>query len=105
MFKKGPSKLMMARSFGENAVIDETIYECELLRYEKRSECIYLLLKEDVLTEISQDALYRCRLEENDTLCEVIVRIRQRYCSEEGNILEFKIENGGYLVNGEQNIK
>ena len=105
MFKKGPSKLMMARSFGENAVIDETIYECELLRYEKRSECIYLLLKEGMLTEISQDALYRCRLEENDTLCEVIGCIRERYCSEEGNILEFKIENGVYLVNGEQNIK
>ena len=36
MFKKGPSKLMMARSFEENAVIDETIYECELLRYERK---------------------------------------------------------------------
>ncbi len=105
MFKKGPAQLIMARSFGKNAAIDETVYECELLRYEKRSECIYLLLKEDVLTEISQDALYRCRLEENDTLCEVIGCIRERYCSEEGNILEFKIENGVYLVNGEQNIK
>lgn len=105
MFKKGPAKLIMVRSFGEQAAVDETVYECELLRYEKRSECIYLLLKEDALTEISQDAIYRCRLEENDMFCEVTGCIRERYCSEEGNILEFKIENGVYLVNGEQNIK
>lgn len=105
MFEMGPVKLAMVRTFGACAEVDKKVYECELIRYEKRSECIYLVLKEDALPEISGDAIYKCRLKDEGGLCDVTGCIRERYRSEEGNILEFKIENGVYRVSGEQNIK
>lgn len=105
MFQKGQADLKAVRSFGAAQEISEKEFHCEIIRYEKEKECIYLLMKDNALTDISTDCIYRCTVKEEETAYEVTGSIRDRYLSEAGNVLEFKIENGVYRALAESNIK
>lgn len=93
------AELEMKRMLHAEDTVNAKVFRCEIFRYDAEKECIYLLLEEGELSEISLDALYECRIDEAEgkILCDG--RIQERYRGEKGEILEFRIENGFYKIN------
>ena len=92
-------KIRMLRVLNPDVVMDEADYECVILRYDPREERIYLLLKGAALQKISLDAVYSCMILRKNETEKLTGRMKERYISEVGEVLELQIENGVY---GEQ---
>lgn len=99
MEKGDKVRVRMQRVLHPEVVMDEAGYECEILRYDSKDERIYLLLKEAALRDISLDAVYSCVILGKDETEKLTGRMKERYISEAGKVLELQIENGIY---GEQ---
>lgn len=92
------ARLQMIGSFLEGEKLDVTEYPCEVLRYEKDRERIYLILKEGDITRISLDAEYNCLILGDEELsCQG--RVLERFIDKRGSQLVFDIENGFYKNN------
>lgn len=92
-------KVRMMRVLNPDVVMDEEDYECAILRYDPKEERIYLLLKGATLQEISLDAVYSCTILGKNETEKLTGRMKERYISEAGEVVELQIENGVY---GEQ---
>lgn len=93
------AELKMQKVLCERHRMDENVYTCDVLRYDAQEECIVLLLKEDKLTAISLDAVYRCEVKRDGTCMWCTGRICKRYCDAQGKILKLRVENGFYKIN------
>lgn len=100
MRKKGElAELKMKKVLGVNTLFDENKYICRKIRYDAKQECIYLVLEDDDITEISLDAIYECVITLKGEKIACTGRVKERYNSEPGQILKFEIENGFYKIN------
>ena len=100
MYEKCPASLRMKRVILQNGYFDETTYNCEIITYNPKEECIYLLTGKYELPLFSLDGVYACILETEEELkCEGV--IRERYFNRLGNVVVFYVRNGFYknLVN------
>lgn len=91
--------LKMQKVFCIDGTLDETVYSCELLRYDSKKECLYLLVQAADLTAFSLDAIYFCEMQSGTEVLQCTGRIRERYCQKAGKTLKFEIENGFYKIN------
>ena len=73
-------------------------YVCEVVSYDIQRAILCLVLKADELTELSLDAIYECRVFEEERALECTGRICERYQGEEGKVLCLKVENGFYKI-------
>lgn len=98
MMKGNPAELIMKKTLCASAELDKKTYFCNVLRYDAREECIYLVLENTLLPDISLDAIYECIVytSENKVIC--TGRVRERYNNEFGQILKFEIEKGFYKI-------
>lgn len=101
MYEQSKAELNMVSTFLEGASVNPSIYDLHVLSYEKAKECIYLVLEDGGLDEISLDAVYECRIMTKDKIlaCEGVVK--ERFEDKKGKRVTFSIENGFY----EKNIK
>lgn len=90
--------LSMKKTLSPSVVLDEKLYLCVVLRYEPKQQCIYLVLENDLLPAISLDAIYECKIWQQDEELICTGRIKERYYNTYGKILEFEIENGFYKI-------
>lgn len=88
--------LNMRKILLANTELDEKNYLCQVLRYEPKQECIYLVLENDLLPAISLDAVYECKIWEHEDTLVCTGRIKERFYNEFGKILQLEIENGFY---------
>lgn len=101
------AELSMTKILRVGTILDQKIYLCEILMYDMKQECIYLILENGSLPEISLDAIYECvinqtedkSLQEQPHKLVCTGRVIDRYYDEHGQILKFKIENGFYKIN------
>lgn len=94
------AELNMRKPLCKGVDMDQKTYLCSILRYDLAKECIYLVLENDSLKEISLDAIYECMIKETEK--ETIMctgRVIERFHEEKGKIIKFKIENGFYKIN------
>ena len=91
--------LIMKKALLANVGLDEKTYLCEVLRYDSKKQCIYLVLENDLLPAISLDAIYECGIREQEDTIVCTGRVKERYYNASGKILEFEIENGFYKIN------
>lgn len=98
MYENSPVELRMEKTISADTVFDDTIHRCKVFRYDIEEDYIYLELKENDLREISLDAKYQCYIyTKNEHLfCAGVVK--ERFRSENGNMILFRIENGFYNV-------
>lgn len=92
-------EIKMQKTFCIGGVLDDTIYSCELLRYDSKKECLYLLVDSADLTAFSLDAIYFCEMQSGTEVLQCTGRIRERYSQKAGKTLRFEIENGFYKIN------
>lgn len=95
--EQSKAELTMKKMILEGNELDETIYKCELLKYDTKEECIYLVLSEANITDLSLDGIYRCIIYRENLGMECEGRIIERYINHDGNILKFQIEKGFYI--------
>ena len=69
--------------------------ECTMYKYEKETDSIYLNVS-CPLTDISLDAIYECKVEEEKNQVKLTGRAIERYVSEDGSIVRIHIETGFY---------
>ena len=105
MYEGNPADLRMVKLISADAVLDEAIHTCQVFKYDMEEDFIYLELKENDLTTISLDAKYRCYIAtRNELLCCTGV-VKERFHSEDGNMLVFRIENGFYTISDGDGIE
>lgn len=98
MYEGNPVDLRMVKTISADAVLDEAIHKARVFRYDIEEDYIYLELREKDLTAISLDAKYRCYIATKKELLYCTGVIKERFRSEDGNMLVFRIENGFYNV-------
>lgn len=92
--------LQMEKIIKKGEALDDSIYLCEMLTYIPEEERLYLRLQEEPLTSLSLDAMYECRIS-NEQDGEVVActgMVIDRYQGREGNTVIFQIENGFYKI-------
>ncbi|MEF9945758.1 MAG: hypothetical protein RR869_01025 [Lachnospiraceae bacterium] len=99
MYEEVMAELKMENPILTGGTVDERVYPCKILTYDKGEEFIYLSLLQGELPHILLDAVYQCKLilEEEVILCDGM--IKERYQNEEGKILILQVENGFYKIN------
>lgn len=99
MYEGNPVDLQMEKIISADGIFDESTRQCRVFKYDPEEDYIYLELKEDVLTEISLDAKYRCYISTRSELLYCTGVVKERYRQEDRNLFKFRIENGFYNVN------
>ncbi len=94
----GTAWLQMKKPIKKGLHKEETIYECTVRRYEERKERLYLSLQDTELPKLSLDAVYECRMEDDQDGLLCTGRIRERYHGEGQRMVVFEIENGFYKI-------
>ena len=98
MYEGNPVDLQMEKVISADGIFDDTTRACSVYRYDEEDDYIYLELKEDKLTDIYLDAKYRCYISTQTELLGCSGVVKERYRTEDLNILKFKIENGFYNI-------
>lgn len=68
-------------------------------KYDSKEECIYFILENEELLNVSLDIIYGCEIFTADEIVSCTGRIKERYYNENGKMLKFEIENGFYKIN------
>lgn len=92
-------KIKMQKALRVGMKPEDKLHTCELLKYDYKKECLYLLVTSSKLTEFSLDAIYVCEIQNDTDILQCTGRIKERYCHEEGKLLKIEIENGFYKIN------
>lgn len=98
MYEGNPVDLQMRKTISADEIFDDTIHRCRVFRYDMEEEYIYLKLREEDLSVISLDAKYQCYIAAKNELLYCTGVVKERYQSENGNMIVFRIENGFYNV-------
>jgi len=90
--------LQMERIITPDGIFDEGTHHCIAISYEPDNDYIKLRMNDENLQDISLDAKYRCYIstKSEKLLCHGMVE--ERYRSNSGSILVFKIEDGFYVI-------
>lgn len=99
MGKVDTVELRMRKLLCAGVKTDEKVYLCELLRYDKKHEALYLTVTSEELTSISLDAVYDCEMKSGEEILQCTGRVKERYCQKDGKTIKFEIENGFYKIN------
>lgn len=98
MYEGSQVSLKMEKIISADAIFDEETHRCQVFRYDMEEDYIYLKLKEEDLTALSLDARYLCYISAKNEQVYCTGVIKERFQSEEGNMIIFKISNGFYSV-------
>ncbi|WP_461815784.1 hypothetical protein [Faecalimonas sp.] len=93
------AKIKMKKSLLLNSVVDEKTYYCDIMKYDKEEESIYLILKEENLMNISLDSIYECVIYRGNVGLKCEGRIEERYVSQDKQIVCLRLEKGFYKIN------
>ena len=99
MYEGNPVDLQMEKVISADAIFDDTTRVCKVDHYDTEEDYIYLEVMEDPLTTILLDAKYRCYISTGTELLCCSGVVKERYQTEDRNLLKFKIENGFYEMN------
>ena len=98
MYEGNPVDLQMEKIISADGIFDDSTRKCRVYKYDVEEDYIYLELKDDSLTDISLDAKYRCYISTKSELLYCTGVVKERFRTEDLNILKFRIENEFYNV-------
>jgi hypothetical protein len=78
---------------------DGKVYDCKVHRFVKVEENLDLILERGNLQDITLDGIYACRIDGEGESLLCTGRIRNRYNSAQGKMLEFHVVDGFYKNN------
>lgn len=96
MYEKCTAHLKMLRMILEDGRFEEAESTCCAITYNQEKECIYLLVEDTALPNLSLDAVYECRIDTEDEPVYCKGRIIERYCNSLGKNAVMRVRNGFY---------
>ena len=96
MREKKRATLVMKKMLQAGKKVDGNTYICSVHSYQEQTERLCLLLEEGELTDLSLDGVYECRIWEEAYEIQAVGRIKERYRSAYGPMVEMRVENGFY---------
>lgn len=96
MYEGSRVELKMSKVIIVDAILDDLTHVCKLLRYEAEEDYMRLQLESDALQDVPLDAKYNCNIITKTEVLTCSGMIKERFRTDEGNIIIFKIENGFY---------
>lgn len=96
MYEGNPADLKMEKILLADGVLDESTRMCRVYQYDLDEEYLYLELKTGALPSISLDAKYRCEIKTKTERLYCTGVVKERFRSEDKNLLKFRIEDGFY---------
>ena len=93
------AKLKMKKSLLAEDLMDDKTYHCDVMRYDKEEESIYLILRDEKLVDISLDGIYECVIYRGSVGIKCEGRIVERYVNQDERIMRFRVEKGFYKIN------
>ena len=93
MYKGEEARLRAKKVLRKEDELVETVLRCKVWEYDPSKECIYLILQEGELTDVSLDTIFSCEVVRETEKLECVGKIIERYCNENGKIIKFKIKN------------
>ncbi|MFI3171595.1 MAG: hypothetical protein R3Y58_04400 [Eubacteriales bacterium] len=98
MFEESIVELKMKKMLLKGMTLDKNVYICKVESYESQEKKMTIITEQETLCKLQLDAIYQCDIygEDKNLSCEGF--IKERYQSEEGNLLTFYIENGFYEI-------
>ena len=99
MNKGNAVKLIMTQPLSVGQMLDEKVYVCELVSYDRQQEMVFLILNEGELKELSLDAIYECHIFAEEAMCQCTGRIVERFHDAEGKKVNLRVKNGFYKIN------
>ena len=98
MYEGFPVNLQMERIITPDGIFDEGTHHCVVIGYEPDNDYIRLRMKDENLQGISLDAKYRCYITTKNEILLCYGMVKERYRSNCGSVLIFRIENGFYVI-------
>ncbi len=99
MNKGNVVKLIMTQPLSVGQMLDEKVYVCELVSYDRQQEMVFLILNEGELKELSLDAIYECQIFAEEAMFQCTGRIVERFNDTEGKKVNLRVKNGFYKIN------
>lgn len=99
MNKGNVVKLIMTQPLSVGQMLDEKVYVCELVSYDRQQEMVFLILNEGELKELSLDAIYECQIFAEEAMFQCTGRIVERFYDTEGKKVNLRVKNGFYKIN------
>ena len=98
--KKGDRAALIIKKYLRKGY-DKEYANCEVRvwKYNAKEECIYFILENEELVNVSLDIIYGCEIFSKDETTSCTGRVKERYYNEYGKMLKFEIENGFYKIN------
>lgn len=93
------AKIKMKKSLLMSGAVDEKTYYCDIMKYDKEQESIYLILKDQSLIDISLDSIYECVIYRGNVGLKCEGRIEERYVNQDEQVVRLGIEKGFYKIN------
>jgi len=99
MYDGDRAVISMIQYLKDDKEMDESVYRCTVIEYQKDLEQVHLLMSTGEITDISLDAIYECRIQtiKGEAVCTGIVK--ERYNNRAGIILILQVANGFYEIN------
>lgn len=94
MYEGNPLELRMKKMIVSGEKMETAPFHCQIIRYDKEEERIYMVLVDAKLPEVSLDAVYECVIAARGQLLSCDGRIRERYYNHYGKVLVLQVENG-----------
>lgn len=96
MYVGSKVELEMEKIILAGGTIDQAILKCRIIGCDKSEEKFFLVLEDGELPLVSLDAIYKCTIETKEECIYCDGMVKERYRSEDGDMLLFQIENGFY---------
>lgn len=93
------AKIKMKKSLLINGATDEKTYYCDIMKYDKEEESIYLILKDKNIMDISLDSIYECVIYRGSVGLKCEGRVEERYVNQDEQIVRLRVEKGFYKIN------
>lgn len=78
--------------------LERDILKCRIIGNDEVEEQFFMVLEEWELPRVSLDAIYKCTIETKGERIYCDGMVKERYKSEDGDMIVFQIENGFYQL-------
>ncbi|MDR1801346.1 MAG: hypothetical protein LBQ95_05875 [Lachnospiraceae bacterium] len=97
MFEESAVELKKISTVLDGEELHNDILACKVHEYAGEDEYIFLLIRNEDLRTLSLNGIYEGKIFGKDNIYRFEGMIRERYLSEDGQVLAFEIQKGFYL--------
>lgn len=92
------AELVMEKLLLSGGSLEQEVLKCKIIGNDEAEERFFMVLEDGELPRVSLDAIYKCTIETKEERIYCDGMVKERYKSEDGDMVVFQIENGFYQL-------